>query len=694
MSFKLRSGSQWKNMKSAYIRSGSQWKTITKAYIRSGLQWKLFFTSGSYGAEPSIAQTVTLTTNSSSMPATLTGTNYRWTNASTLTYKFQYYDGTQWLTGNGVNASGTITNPSVGSSNTKTYSPVSADFPSNVNSTVSFRFMVTAINTSVTPNLTTISTSSSVDIYNVAVFPEPTQTLSPGTPSGTGQVFTTVNKGSSGTYTNFSSRTTLLVKLVKTTTPTNGSTTAQGTVISDASLPYTITQPEATTPQQSFYTRDTVVGLNGNTYYYYSSPLTAYVAAVSDSFNRTAVASGLGTSTSGFIYSSYANLTTSWSTNGSSALNSTAVSFAAGGTSYPLQTIEVGTTNRSYALASFDGNSGGVGVAYWVTSAGSWWATIPSYYSSSSTTTTSCSGGYGTFSSIASCNGCSATTSTETSSSCTGSVVGATSCPSPVSGAGGRCSPTCTSSTTTTQTCPVPTTSSPTYSDNTLGTGCGDKCSCLGPFTSSTTTYSCAGAEPWSGTLANCNAQPNFGVSAANEGKKCGSCVRNPITTQITYPVVTPTTTNTTYYHCTTRSCVDTTTYSYSTIVESSSTVYSCFTTSSSSTTTTYYSRLKVYSSVSGNVSAVSWTTGNADGIVSSSTSGYSKIYSHTTTTSGNTITAIAYDAVGTQMGSTLSLTASNPTKANANGETSIGLIKGPTDAENGSTYSDWQVSG
>jgi hypothetical protein len=686
---KLKSGGVWKDVASIKLKSGGVWKNVSAAYLKVSGAWKIFFGTD-VANEPSIAQTVTLTTNSSSMPATLTGTNYRWTNATVLTYKFQYYSGSQWLDGNGSNATGVITNPSVGSSNTKTYTPIAGDFPSNTNSTVSFRFIVTATNTNISPSLSTSSTSNTVDIYNVAVFPAPTQTLSPGTPSGTGQVFTSINKGSAGTYTNSSSKTRSLVKLVKTTTPTDGSNTAEGTLISDASLPYTITQPDATTPQQSFYTRDNVVGLDGNTYYYYSSPLTAYVAAVSDSFNRTAVASGLGTSTSSFIYSSYANRTSSWSTNGSSAINSTVVSFDAGGTSYPLQTIEVGTPNRSYALSSFDGNSGGVGVAYWVTSAGSWWATIPSYYYSSSTTTTTCSSGYGTFSDPSSCNGCSYTTSTGTTLVCTGSTI-TSICEEAENIVGGRCSA-CTTLTNYYQACPTPTTSSPTYSDNTIGTGCGDRCSCLGPFTGSSTTYICSGAEPWSGTLQNCNAQPNFGVAAENEGRKCGSCVRDPITSRITYPVVTPVTTSTTYYHCTTRLCSNG--YSYSTLNSSNTTLYSCYTGSSSSTATTYYSRLKVFSSVSGSVSEVFWTTGNSDGIVSSSTSGYNKIYSHTTTTSGNTITAIAYNVGGTQMGSTLSLTASNPTKANANGETSVGLIKGPTDDENGSTYSDWQVSG
>lgn len=678
-------GSTWKDVSQIKLKVADTWKNISSAYLKVAGSWKIFFGTD-IANQPSIAQTVALTTDSSIMPATLTGTNYHWTNTTVLTYKFQYYDGTQWLDGNGSNATGVITNPSTGASNTKTYTPISGDFPSGVNSTVSFRFVVTGTNTNVSPSLVTSSTSNTVDIDNIAVYPDPSQTLEPGTPSGTGQAFTLVNKGSSGTYTNSASKTTSLVYLTKTTSPTSGSTTAQGTVIDNSLLPSSITQAQATTPQQSFYTRDNVVGLNGTTYYYYSSPLTAYVAAVSDTFNRTAVPSGLGTSTSSYIYSSYANSASSWSTNGSSAINSTSVSFSASGTNYPLQTIEVGTTDRSYALASFDGNSGGVGVAYWVTSAGSWWATIPSYYYSSTTTTTPCSSGYGTFSSPSSCGGCGYSTSSQTSSSCSGSAT-TNYCPSPTSGSGGRCTA-CTTLTNYYQTCPTPTTSDPTYSNNTVGTGCGDRCSCIGPYTN--TTYGCTTTKNYS-TLSACLNDPLTSTyNASTVGSRCGSCSQ-PIGGVNLFVAPAVGSTSTTYYHCSTRSCSDA--YSYGTIVESTSTVYSCYTGSTSSTTTTYYSRLKVYSSVSGSVSAVSWTSGNSDGVVSSSTSGYNKIYSHTTTTSGNLITAIAYDSGGSQMGSTLSVSASSPAKANANGETSVGLIKGPTDAENGSTYSDWQVS-
>jgi hypothetical protein len=194
MSIKLRSGSQWKNVNKAYLKSGGAWKTITKAYIRSGGVWKSIFGFLAPSNEPSIAQTVTLTTNSSSMPAILTGRNYRWTNATVLEYKFQYNNGSQWLDGNGSNATGTITNPSVGSSNPKTYTPVIGDFPSSsATSTGSFRFVVTATNTNVSPTLQTVSTSDTVSVENVITITPVIPTISMGSNSGISQTAGTIN---------------------------------------------------------------------------------------------------------------------------------------------------------------------------------------------------------------------------------------------------------------------------------------------------------------------------------------------------------------------------------------------------------------------------------------------------------------------------------------------------------------------
>ena len=232
MSIKLRSGGVWKNVNKAYLRSGGVWKNITKAYIRSGGVWKSMFGFISNINDPSIAQQVTLVRSSSTMPATLTGRNYRWTNATTLTYKFQYNNGSQWLSGNGTNATGTITNPSVGSSNTKIYTPIIGDFPSSSGtSTGSFRFVVTATNTNVSPSLQTVSTSDTVTIENSISPVTPTISMSGNSniSETTGTInWTSTNQASFALSGSFSDSGTTATSVAKT--GLIGGTTYSGTV--------------------------------------------------------------------------------------------------------------------------------------------------------------------------------------------------------------------------------------------------------------------------------------------------------------------------------------------------------------------------------------------------------------------------------------------------------------------------------
>jgi len=272
MSIKLRSGSQWKNVNKAYLRSGGAWKTITKAYIRSGGVWKSIFGFLAPSNEPSIAQTVTLTTSSSTMPATLTGTNYRWTNATVLTYKFQYYNGFQWLDGNGSNATGTITNPSVGSSNTKTYTPIIGDFPSSsATSTGSFRFVVTATNTNVSPSLQTVSTSSTVTIQNVVSPVTPTITM--GSNTGVSQTAGTINWtstnqsswSSTGTFSGSGTNETSVSKTGLTAGTTyTGTVTVTSSTGNTASANYSLTTSAAISPPSNISAPVLSISSNNN----------------------------------------------------------------------------------------------------------------------------------------------------------------------------------------------------------------------------------------------------------------------------------------------------------------------------------------------------------------------------------------------------------------------------------------------
>ncbi len=274
MSIKLRSGSQWKNVNKAYLRSGGAWKTITKAYIRSGGVWKRIFGSLATPNEPSIAQTVTLVRSSSTMPATLTGTNYRWTNATALTYKFQYYNGSQWLDANGNNATGTITNPSAGSSNTKTYTPIIGDFPSSSStSTAEFRFVVTATNTDVSPSLQTVSTSSTVSVQNVISVNPIIPTITMLEPSNVSQTEGTINWtstnqiswSSTGTFSGSGTNETSVSKTGLTAgIRYTGTVTVTSSTGNTASADYDITASPAVNPPQIIQGFNPVLTVSAN----------------------------------------------------------------------------------------------------------------------------------------------------------------------------------------------------------------------------------------------------------------------------------------------------------------------------------------------------------------------------------------------------------------------------------------------
>ena len=105
-------------------------------------------------------------------------------------------------------------------------------------------------------------------------------------------------------------------------------------------------------------------------------------------------------------------------------------------------------------------------------------------------------------------------------------------------------------------------------------------------------------------------------------------------------------------------------------------TTYSCYTATRSETT--YTSDLVLVSSVSGTVVVASTLN------LAVNTSGFSAVGSVYVTTVGNAITASAYSGsnlTGSQVGSSLSYTATSPTKG-----TSVGIIKGPSTGSQGST--------
>ncbi len=171
----------------------------------------------------------------------------------------------------------------------------------------------------------------------------------------------------------------------------------------------------------------------------------------------------------------------------------------------------------------------------------------------------------------------------------------------------------------------------------------------------------------------------------------CYTSTRN-VTTPITYSCYTSTrlVNNPITYSCytSTRSVNNPITYSCFTSQVVQPTFYSCFTATrnvptyscftSTRSVTTYTSDLVLVSSVSGSVAVASSLN------LATNTSGFATVGSVYVTTVGSTITSSAYSGsnlTGSQVGSTLSLTPSSPIRG-----TSVGIIKGPSTGNQGST--------
>jgi hypothetical protein len=318
----------------------------------------------------------------------------------------------------------------------------------------------------------------------------PTQTSRPQL-TGSGVVGTSIQRFT-GTYTNYTSIVNRIWFTTQTSPPADGATSAIDPSNITSVNPYTILQSDANPPAYYFYARDAVLGTNNITYYYYSDPVIATMTTFIDNYNRT-VSSGLGTASGGWIYGSYGNLTSSWSTNGSYAINSSAVFSGDPASSHPLQTVTVNSADKNYSIDFPDGK-GGKGLAFWTTAADSWYA-VASYYDYTSTTGT-----------VAQCTG---TTSCDGLNCCSNVTFG--------SAVGQRCG-SCPSATITypcgqngvTYTC-----SGYNCCTNNIGSLSGDYCNCTNSNTASTTqVLTCSGSA--SGSTC-----PSTGSALGN---RCGTC--------------------------------------------------------------------------------------------------------------------------------------------------------------------------
>lgn len=295
---------------------------------------------------------------------------------------------------------------------------------------------------------------------------------------------------------------------------------------------------------------------------------------------------------------------------------------------YALAKVDLGSFNAS---VSADVTSGGVGPAVWVSDANSWWASSVNYRSVfTDTSFLSCSGGPKSGKCSAGCG------SESSSQQCGGLVAGNTY--------------------TTTGSCPsvsIP----------------NSDCTASGLFLNtqeggSSFSYNCNGAGGSS-----YSAPTVYPCTLSNVGQVCSR----------TYVGTTGQWYYTTCAQTETRTC-----RSYS--QPTPTTVFSC---SNSYVTvgggyTTYYTDLKLYNKNGGTVTEVKTEQ------LASNTSSYTAAGSIVISTSGNSITAKAYTGsglTGSQIGSTLT---HNPTSPNKG--TSVGIIKTPSTANQGSTLDNFSA--
>jgi hypothetical protein len=146
-------------------KSPTEWVPATRAWIKkTATEWAQFWP----GVGPSIDFPLEITSSDTSWPATLTGKNYHWENASTLSYKFQSSltntnDDSAWTD---LMSYTTIANPAVGNFNTETFSITSANFSTTIRSKW-FRFVVKGTDSAT--GTTTTEVSNNINISKSAL---------------------------------------------------------------------------------------------------------------------------------------------------------------------------------------------------------------------------------------------------------------------------------------------------------------------------------------------------------------------------------------------------------------------------------------------------------------------------------------------------------------------------------------------
>ena len=228
-------GGTWSNSISAFYIKSTTWRTVSAGYIKVAGTWASFFTSV---LTPSIQSTVTISRNNAEYPSTLTGTNFYWTNSTSLTYVFQ--KSSDNVTFTNIGSATSIANPSPSSSNTVTYVLTLADMPSVLSY---YRFVVTASNS-------TYSTSATSTSSSVSVISRPsggTVSLSPTGTQYDGTTLTASTTGWSGSPSSYSVRI-----YASMSNPPTTSGILKASSAGASSVTYQITTLDATAPAYYF----------------------------------------------------------------------------------------------------------------------------------------------------------------------------------------------------------------------------------------------------------------------------------------------------------------------------------------------------------------------------------------------------------------------------------------------------------
>jgi hypothetical protein len=158
----VKTGTAWTKILSLFIKTSGSWSDMASAWVKTGTGWTKVFSKANV---PTIAQQVEITlatANSTAQTKKITGTLYRWTNSTSIAYRFRKSINNVSYS-NLAGASGTSTNPASGTSNTSdTYTLLQADLTANT--TNYFHYVSSATNSTFGTTAESVSYETSFEM--------------------------------------------------------------------------------------------------------------------------------------------------------------------------------------------------------------------------------------------------------------------------------------------------------------------------------------------------------------------------------------------------------------------------------------------------------------------------------------------------------------------------------------------------